>query len=127
MSGCFFTVRNGAADAVNLALSFCCNLFDDVFVMKHGSSSGYLAKIARTVGKIVTVKATENRKIQQTSTIGLQLFQYQSLRINRFHPKQWNLVRDQGVGGSNPLSPTNLFNYLCVQPSYNLQSRTIWL
>jgi hypothetical protein len=21
----------------------------------------------------------------------------------------WNLVRDQGVGGSNPLSPTNLF------------------
>src|ERR1700680_1987068 len=23
-----------------------------------------------------------------------------------------NLVRDQGVGGSNPLSPTNLFKYL---------------
>ena len=23
-----------------------------------------------------------------------------------------HLVRDQGVGGSNPLSPTNLFNYL---------------
>jgi hypothetical protein len=22
--------------------------------------------------------------------------------------KRWNLVRDQGVGGSNPLSPTNL-------------------
>ncbi len=25
---------------------------------------------------------------------------------------RWNLVRDQGVGGSNPLSPTNLFNNL---------------
>src|ERR1019366_2143464 len=24
----------------------------------------------------------------------------------------WNLVRDQGVGGSNPLSPTNIFNEL---------------
>ena len=24
--------------------------------------------------------------------------------------KAWNLVRDQGVGGSNPLSPTNVFN-----------------
>src|ERR1035437_3451873 len=24
----------------------------------------------------------------------------------------WNLVRDQGVGGSNPLSPTNVFNKL---------------
>src|SRR5258708_36256640 len=23
--------------------------------------------------------------------------------------KRWNLVRDQGVGGSNPLSPTNCF------------------
>ena len=23
----------------------------------------------------------------------------------------WNLVLDQGVGGSNPLSPTNLFGY----------------
>jgi hypothetical protein len=23
-----------------------------------------------------------------------------------------HLVRDQGVGGSNPLSPTNLFNHL---------------
>src|SRR5664280_1849009 len=26
----------------------------------------------------------------------------------------WNLVRDQGVGGSNPLSPTNIFNK--IQP-----------
>ena len=25
-----------------------------------------------------------------------------------------HLVRDQGVGGSNPLSPTNLFNHLQV-------------
>ena len=26
--------------------------------------------------------------------------------------KPRNLVRDQGVGGSNPLSPTNVFNHL---------------
>jgi hypothetical protein len=26
--------------------------------------------------------------------------------------KRWNLVRDQGVGGSNPLSPTNLFKHI---------------
>ena len=26
--------------------------------------------------------------------------------------KGWNLVRDQRVGGSNPLSPTNIFNRL---------------
>jgi len=26
--------------------------------------------------------------------------------------KRWNLVRDQGVGGSNPLSPTNILKHL---------------
>src|ERR1041385_9092161 len=26
--------------------------------------------------------------------------------------RPWNLVRDQGVGGSNPLSPTIIFNHL---------------
>ena len=26
-----------------------------------------------------------------------------------------HLVRDQGVGGSNPLSPTNLFNHISLQ------------
>src|SRR5215467_9446094 len=31
----------------------------------------------------------------------------------------WNLVRDQGVGGSNPLSPTNIFNHL-QQPHLDL-------
>jgi hypothetical protein len=31
-----------------------------------------------------------------------------------FH-NRLNLVRDQGVGGSNPLSPTNLFNHInCI-------------
>jgi hypothetical protein len=38
--------------------------------------------------------------------------------------KAWNLVRDQGVGGSNPLSPTNLFNYL--QQRWELQNRPTW-
>src|SRR6266436_6319669 len=30
----------------------------------------------------------------------------------------WNLVRDQGVGGSNPLSPTNLFKHLNVTSGF---------
>jgi len=33
----------------------------------------------------------------------------------------WNLVRDQGVGGSNPLSPTNPFKYL--HPETKLKDR----
>jgi hypothetical protein len=33
-----------------------------------------------------------------------------------------SIVRDQGVGGSNPLSPTNLFNYLGHWPS-----RKLWI
>jgi hypothetical protein len=35
-------------------------------------------------------------------------------QISTDFTKDWNLVRDQGVGGSNPLSPTNLFNILHV-------------
>ena len=47
------------------------------------SASRKFGKI-HTVGNFVTVKAPENRKLQQLSTSGLQQVQYQSLRINRF-------------------------------------------
>jgi hypothetical protein len=30
----------------------------------------------------------------------------------------WNLVRDQGVGGSNPLSPTNYLNPIIELASF---------
>src|ERR1035437_5571150 len=36
----------------------------------------------------------------------------------------WNLVRDQGVGGSNPLSPTNYFQPLT--PTAKAQNPTPW-
>src|SRR6266403_4037793 len=37
-----------------------------------------------------------------------------------------HLVRDQGVGGSNPLSPTNLFNKLQVtQPTHLVLAQVI--
>ena len=38
--------------------------------------------------------------------------------------KVWNLVRDQGVGGSNPLSPTNCFQSLA--PESQLPNRPLW-
>ena len=65
-----------------------------------------------TVGKIEAVEALCFHKLQQASTTEPQLIQQESVgnqqNSTRFN-KQWNLVRDQGVGGSNPLSPTNLF------------------
>ena len=33
-------------------------------------------------------------------------------QISTSFDRLWNLVRDQGVGGSNPLSPTNYFQLL---------------
>jgi hypothetical protein len=68
-----------------------------------------------SVGNFVTAKASDFNKEQQLSTNGLQQVQYQSVRNNKFSTsfnKDWNLVRDQGVGGSNPLSPTIIFNNL---------------
>jgi hypothetical protein len=49
-----------------------------------------------------------------------QLRQQNSTAFNRGQ----NLVRDQGVGGSNPLSPANLFNHL--QPISGLPPSAVW-
>ncbi len=35
---------------------------------------------------------------------------FQTFSTHPFFFLPLNLVRDQGVGGSNPLSPTNIFN-----------------
>ena len=58
-------------------------------------------------------KASEFNESQQCSTTDVQQVQYQAVgndKISIDFTKVWNLVRDQGVGGSNPLSPTNLYN-----------------
>jgi hypothetical protein len=68
-----------------------------------------------SVDDFVAVEASKFNRDQRRSrgeaathstpiTCGLQ----NSIQFN----KDWNLVRDQGVGGSNPLSPTNLFKHL---------------
>ena len=33
-------------------------------------------------------------------------------------PRDWNRVRDQDVGSSNPLAPTNLFSTTCLLSPY---------
>jgi hypothetical protein len=85
------------------------------YVQPDGNGHHLLTSELTAVGNFVTVKASKNRKVQQIPTSGLQRFQYQSLAINKSPASftmSWNLVRDQGVGGSNPLSPTNLFKRL---------------
>jgi hypothetical protein len=37
----------------------------------------------------------------------------------------WNLVRDQGVGGSNPLSPTNLFKHMNCVSGFSVYSSVV--
>jgi hypothetical protein len=60
------------------------------------------------VGDFVDAKAPGFNKIQSTSTGTPQTTQQQSLRINKTieFNKHRHLVRDQEVGGSNPLAPT---------------------
>ena len=68
-----------------------------------------------TVVDFVAIAPPNFITFQSKSTDWLQLAQQQSLRITQVHqisPSVWNLVRDQGVGGSNPLSPTNYFQLL---------------
>jgi len=63
-------------------------------------------------------RSCKSTRLQQSSTGASaepQTVQYQSITINKNSTdsnKVWNLVRDQGVGGSNPLSPTNIFKHL---------------
>ena len=44
-------------------------------------------------------------------------------RISLDFTKRLNLVRDQGVGGSNPLSPTNIFNNLQWMPGVRVTQK----
>jgi hypothetical protein len=52
----------------------------------------------------VVERAFDFNKVQQLSTNGMQQVPYQSLKNNKC-PQ----APDQGVGGSNPLSPINPF------------------
>ena len=68
-----------------------------------------------SVDDFVAAKAPNFNKNQQTSTSRLQQVQQQSLwkpQDSTGFNRLLNLVRDQGVGGSNPLSPTNCFQLL---------------
>ena len=53
---------------------------------------------------LVQQKSTSFNDEGATDTTAITWKQQNSTDFN----KGWNLVRDQGVGGSNPLSPTNL-------------------
>ena len=72
-----------------------------------GAGGGYCAVdvFASVNAPKINSESTTRRGEAATHSIpitsGLQI----SIEFN----KHWNLVRDQGVGGSNPLSPTNLF------------------
>src|ERR1035441_1537163 len=64
-------------------------------------SSGIGSSSASALGSNLGPFTAENRRTKYKTT------QYQPKRDNKL-TNQF-LVRDQGVGGSNPLSPTNLF------------------
>jgi hypothetical protein len=71
------------------------------------------------VDNFVTVEASALNRVQQRARVRPQLIQYQSLcglQISIEFNKRWNPVRDQGVGGSIPLSPSNIFKHLVRQP-----------
>src|SRR5438270_11004112 len=62
------------------------------------------------VGKFGTLVASNFKQRQQLSTFGKQQLHYKSVTNQPFSTCSNNgstLIRDQGVGGSNPLSPTN--------------------
>jgi hypothetical protein len=56
----------------------------------------------------VQQRSKRHRKEAATHSTSINCRRQNSIGFN----KRWNLVRDQGVGGSNPLSPTNLFKHL---------------
>jgi hypothetical protein len=61
------------------------------------------------VVEFVAARASENLTKLQRTTRRLQQVQFKALaiiKISTAFNRLWNAVRDQGVGGSNPLSPT---------------------
>ena len=70
---------------------------------------------AQRCNDFVTVRTSTFNTNQQFSIRSVQQVQYQSITNYKFQQISItcvNLVRDQGVGGSNPLSPTNLFKHI---------------
>src|SRR5207245_5768284 len=63
-------------------------------------------------------------RVQQRSTQATSPTATRSTAITCARPNSitfnncWNLVRDQGVGGSNPLSPTIIFKHLNVTSGF---------
>jgi hypothetical protein len=67
------------------------------------------------VDDFVAAKASDFNKSQQLSMSGVQQIQYQSVKNRRFLQTSIRVgiwFGTKGVGGSNPLSPTNSFNGL---------------
>ncbi len=64
-------------------------------------------------------RATTCQGEASTHSITISCSLQNSIEFN----KRWNLVRDQGVGGSNPLSPTNLFKPLFRRNQRHLHRR----
>ena len=63
-------------------------------------------------------RSTEINKEAATGSTTITWNQQKSTDFN----KVWNLVRDQGVGGSNPLSPTNIFNRISDHSGFSSTS-----
>jgi hypothetical protein len=70
----------------------------------------------------------ESTRLQQSSTdfnkqgaTGSTAITWNQQNSTDFN-KLWNLVRDQGVGGSNPLSPTNIFSSLAAPSGFSSTS-----
>jgi hypothetical protein len=59
---------------------------------------------------------SENDEIHCASRLRAQI----ALTVGEWLSLVEHLVRDQGVGGSNPLSPTNLFNQLDVISGFSV-------
>ncbi len=53
-------------------------------------------------------RSTSHKAVAATPSVPITCGLQNSIVFN----ERWNLVRDQGVGGSNPLSPTNFFQHL---------------
>jgi hypothetical protein len=54
-----------------------------------------------------------NSNVQPLEKPGSAVFEFPHLKFGEWLSLVEHLVRDQGVGGSNPLSPTNSFSTTC--------------
>jgi hypothetical protein len=90
--------------------NFVAALQPNMKIAQFGSYST-LPEYKLAVGKFVAVKASDFNKFQQLPNAARNRFNINPLQsyISISSNKPWNLVRDQGVGGSNPLSPANHF------------------